>query len=85
VFDETLCDDFFLIRYLDQGVELEVLAELPISDLNQDCSVGFADLSILLNSWGPCSPPPPAFCLGDLNGDGGIGFADLAIMLSEWG
>jgi hypothetical protein len=84
-FDETLCDDFFDVRYLPQGVELEVIAELPISDLNQDCSVGFADLSILLNAWGPCSPPPPAFCLGDLNGDGGIGFADLAIMLSEWG
>jgi hypothetical protein len=82
-FDETACEDFFEIRYLDQAVELEVIAELPVADITQDCSVGFADLSMLLGSWGPC--PPDAFCAPDFDGSGDVGFSDLSFLLGSWG
>ena len=52
----------------------------PAADLNGDCSVGPADLAILLGSWG-VNPGHPA----DLNGDGNVGPPDLAILLGSWG
>ena len=48
-------------------------------DLNGDGTVGFADLTQLLNAWGPCA------CPEDLNGDSGVGFADLTQLLNAWG
>jgi len=50
-------------------------------DLNRDLSVGFADLQMLLQAWGPCVGE----CPGDLNGDGSVGFADLQELLQAWG
>jgi len=54
----------------------------PPQDLNGDGSVGFADLTILLQNWGPCSPGP---CLGDIDEDGTVGFSDLTSLLNAWG
>ncbi len=48
-------------------------------DLDGDCVVGGADLSILLGAWG--TPNPAA----DLTGDGTVGGADLSILLGGWG
>jgi uncharacterized membrane protein len=49
-------------------------------DLNGDGNVGFADLTQLLNAWGPCPG-----CDEDLSGDGAVGFADLTQVLNAWG
>jgi hypothetical protein len=49
-----------------------------VADLNADGSVGPADLSVLLGSWGTGGN-------GDLDGNGVAGADDLAIMLASWG
>ncbi len=49
-------------------------------DLDGNGTVNGADLTLLLNAWGPCSG-----CPADLNGDGSVGAADLAILLNAWG
>jgi hypothetical protein len=49
-------------------------------DFDGDGSVGFSDLTSLLNNWGPCPG-----CPQDLNGDDVVGFADLTTLLSNWG
>ena len=51
------------------------------ADLNNDQSVDFSDLIIVLNGWGPCGSP----CVEDLNQDGSVGFEDLLQVLSSWG
>ena len=51
------------------------------ADLNEDGSVGVADLLILLGFWGPCGP----VCLGDLDGDGNVGVSDFLALLGNWG
>jgi hypothetical protein len=51
-------------------------------DLNDDDSIGFADMLHVLSDWGPC---PSVTCYTDINGDGVIGFPDLLIILGEWG
>lgn len=51
-------------------------------DLNDDGTVGAADLSILLSAWGPCAPGAP--CPADLNGDATVGPQDLAALLAAW-
>ncbi|MCA9290490.1 MAG: hypothetical protein KDA25_05145 [Phycisphaerales bacterium] len=56
------------------------IVEDRISDLNDDCVVGPADLAILLGAWGE-NPGHPA----DLDGDGAVGPGDLAVLLSQWG
>ena len=48
-------------------------------DLDGNGVVNGADLTLLLNAWGPCSG-----CPSDLNGDGSVGAADLAILLNAW-
>jgi hypothetical protein len=48
------------------------------ADLNNDGTVGPADLSVLLGSWG-------AFGAADLDGNGVVGAEDLSIMLAAWG
>lgn len=52
------------------------------ADLDDDGTVGAADLSGLLAAWGGC---PKKSCVADLDGDGGVGSADLAILLGAWG
>jgi len=49
------------------------------ADLTGDGSVGFGDLTQLLNNWGPCT------CVEDLDLNNAVGFSDLTIMLSAWG
>ena len=48
-------------------------------DIDGDGSVGGADLTALLGSWGTADPA------ADLNGDGVVDGADLTILLSSWG
>jgi hypothetical protein len=50
-------------------------------DLNDDQSVDFADLIVVISGWGPCGSP----CDEDLNQDGSVGFQDLSQILSAWG
>ncbi len=55
----------------------------PLGDLDNDCTVGLADLEILLNSWGPC--PDCVNCLADLDGDCSVAVPDLLTLLANWG
>jgi hypothetical protein len=48
-------------------------------DLNNDASVGAADLSILIGAWGT------AEVTADLDCDGAVGSSDLATLLGAWG
>ncbi len=57
--------------------------QAPVGDLDQDCSVGAADLLILLTNWGPCENCDD--CPADLNGDCVVGATDLLILLVNWG
>lgn len=50
------------------------------ADLNDDGTVGTADLLVLLSAWGP-NPGHPA----DLDGSGEVGTADLLILFFNWG
>ena len=51
-------------------------------DLNGDSQVNGADLSILLNAWGPCPSGNPG-CTGDLTLDGIVNGADLGTLLEN--
>jgi hypothetical protein len=51
------------------------------ADLFPDGSVTAADLSILLERWGPCS----GSCIADIDGDGQVGASDLSLLLASWG
>ena len=51
-----------------------------LADLNADGAVGFPDLTLLLNQWGPCGT-----CSADLNGTGVVDFTDLVLVLGAWG
>ncbi len=48
-----------------------------------DCAVDFADLEMLLDSWGPC--PDCVNCLADLDGDCAVAVPDLLRLLANWG
>ncbi len=50
------------------------------ADINQDGSVDGADLTVLLQSWGPCSN-----CAADINQNGAVDGADLTVLLQSWG
>ena len=49
-------------------------------DLEDDGSVGVADLLALLSDWGPCEG-----CPADFDGDGSVGLSDLLALLASWG
>lgn len=49
-----------------------------VADINRDGTVGPADLSVLLGSWGSGGA-------ADLNGNGAVGADDLSILLAAWG
>lgn len=49
-------------------------------DLDGDDTVGFGDLTKLLNVWGACSA-----CPEDLDQDDTVGFGDLTTLLNAWG
>jgi hypothetical protein len=63
-----------------RGVWMYLPAPTPScpADLNDDGSVGPADLAALLNAWGSGGA-------ADLNGNGTVDGPDLAAMLSAWG
>lgn len=48
------------------------------ADINRDGTVGPADLSVLLGSWGTGGA-------ADLSGNGTVGAEDLSVMLASWG
>ena len=64
------------------GVVLTPL-EGPVGDLNGDCTVGAADLLILLSNWGPCDDC--GNCSSDLDNNCVVGASDILILLSNWG
>ena len=49
-------------------------------DIDGDDNVSIADLTALLDAWGP-NPGHPA----DINGDGSVGVSDLLELLANWG
>jgi formylglycine-generating enzyme required for sulfatase activity len=50
------------------------------ADLDNDGTVGAADLARILGAWGPCRG-----CTTDIDGSGAIDAADIAVLLSLWG
>jgi len=63
--------------------ELTIEYSIPQScpqDLDNDGTVGAADLAILLGNWGAC-----AGCPADFDADGFVNAADLAVLLGNWG
>ena len=56
--------------------------DVPRGDLDGDCSVGYADLDILLDNWGPCADCDD--CPADLDADCTVGVVDLLILLGNW-
>jgi hypothetical protein len=67
------------------GVLFETLTiDACTSDVNEDATTGFADLTEVLLDWGPCAAPPAA-CPSDVDGNGNVGFSDLTNVLLGWG
>ena len=58
-------------------------ADVPLGDLDGDCSVGASDLLLLLANWGPCGDCDD--CPADLDNNCTVGAADLLILLAIWG
>ena len=61
-------------------LDMKDLHFLPLSALNGDNVVDFADLLIVLSNWGPCD-----LCMEDLDDDGLVSAADLGTLLANWG
>jgi hypothetical protein len=53
------------------------------ADVDGSGVVDFADILVILSSWGPC--PPDEFCAEDLDYGGSVDFADILVILSSWG
>lgn len=83
-FDQKTLVGFTCVRSLaprdyadsDRGVWL--FRPPCVADINRDGTVGPADLSVLLGSWGSGGA-------ADLNGNGAVGADDLSILLAAWG
>lgn len=60
-----------------------LLIPLQTADLNQDGTVGAADLLSLLSAWGPCTDCRD--CPADLDDDCNVGAGDLLLLLAQWG
>ncbi len=56
-------------------------AAQSIADINLDGDVTFADLNIVLSTWGQSGPNLPA----DVDNDGFVGFSDLNAVISDFG
>ena len=52
----------------------------PVGDINEDCAVDGADLSLVLGYWNTSGSNG-----SDLNGDGTVDGADLTVFLGAWG
>jgi len=66
----------------DTAETFEPLTLRP-ADLTGDAVVDFADILVVLASWGPC--PADGFCSADLDGSGAVDFADIVLVLARWG
>jgi hypothetical protein len=64
----------------NNGNETADVCEDCPEDLNDDQMVGFDDLLLVLEAWGPCEG-----CPADLNGDDAVDFDDLLRVLAAWG
>lgn len=62
-------------------LSIEILGEevACVEDLDEDGTVGFSDLLLLLSDWNDSNS------LADLDGSGTVGFGDLLFLLNEWG
>ena len=56
-------------------------SRLVTGDIDGNHAVGFSDLSLVLQKWGPCD----GLCPTDINEDGATGFADLITVVNNWG
>lgn len=54
-------------------------------DIDGNCHVDLADLSILLSSFGACSGDPAYNATADLNASGCVDLSDLAVLLGAYG
>jgi hypothetical protein len=52
-----------------------------LGDLDNDSTVGGADIGLLLSNWGPCG----SACIYDLNNDSKVNGGDLGLLLAGWG
>ena len=68
------------IKTVDRGA-YEFQTRSCKGDINEDESVGFADLTVLLNQWGNCATS----CAADLDCTGSVDFSDLVFLLGRWG
>ncbi|MHC5113163.1 MAG: two-component regulator propeller domain-containing protein [Planctomycetota bacterium] len=78
-------------REVDGGYEVwvgtagEAIAVMTVTtavpgDANGDGVVNFADVLVVISSWGPCGGP----CAADVNGDGVVNFADVLAVIANW-
>lgn len=61
------------------------LAGAYAGDLDNDCDVDLADLSLLLGSFGLCAGNPGYSAAADLDGSGCVGLTDLSMLLQDFG
>jgi hypothetical protein len=65
----------------------EVPGKAAQGDINNDGLVNVADLLIVINSWGPCAPPPRT-CPADIapwpTGNGTVNVGDLLMVINFW-
>ncbi|RMH31001.1 MAG: hypothetical protein D6692_00910, partial [Planctomycetota bacterium] len=54
-------------------------------DINGDGLVNGADISFVLNNWGPCPTDPCCPCRGDVTGDGVVNGVDISFILNAFG
>ena len=84
-------DDFYYESFDDSAVEPDgvylegstlTIEYTPtcLGDLSGNGIRSFADLTQLLNAWGPCPG-----CPEDFDENGSVGFNDLTILLNGWG
>ena len=68
---------------VSNGSVLSLLIEPRVctGDVDEDGDVGFSDLTLVLQNWGPCPPP----CGWDVDHSGAIEFGDVAMLLLNWG
>lgn len=52
------------------------------ADIDGNGAVGPNDLTMLMNSWGPCPGDP---CKSDLDESGAVGIFDMLLLLANWG
>lgn len=81
--NDAQLDGCFIIggKFLGFGTNCTDCPDTCPADLTDDGAVGFGDLQMLLQAWGPCG----AVCPADLTGDGAVGFGDLQMLLQAWG